>query len=84
MNHFKKRGAQLIFIFGIVLPAPRVSAIGAPRETNLMDFGWKFHLGDAPDVGTNLDYPEVSDLAKTRVDEVGLEGELAHVAAVGL
>ncbi len=41
-----------------------------------MDFGWKFHLGDAPDAGTNFDYPEVSDLAKTKLNEIGKEGNL--------
>ncbi|HTX22397.1 MAG TPA: beta-galactosidase GalA [Candidatus Aquilonibacter sp.] len=49
----------------------------SPRERLLMDFDWKFHLGDAPDAGTNLDYPEVTDLAKTKLDEIGQEGELA-------
>jgi beta-galactosidase len=49
----------------------------SPREKLLMDFGWKFHLGDAPDAGNKFDYPEVSDLTKTHVDEIGLEGELA-------
>ncbi|HXE42434.1 MAG TPA: hypothetical protein VN516_05360, partial [Candidatus Baltobacteraceae bacterium] len=70
--------------------AANVLAAGSPsfvpeqsqgeREKILMDFDWKFHLGDAPDVGTNLDYPEVKDLAKTQVRDVGLEGELANVA----
>ena len=41
-----------------------------------MDFNWKFHLGDAPDAGTNFDYPEVSDLAKTKLNEIGQEGNL--------
>ena len=45
----------------------------APREKILLDAGWKFRLGDAPDAGAKFDYPEVKDLAKTRVDEVGLE-----------
>gem|GEM_PF-3799110 len=50
-----------------------------PRK-KLMDLNWKFYLGDASDAGTNLDYPEISDLAKTRAHEVGQEGELANVA----
>src|SRR5581483_8996605 len=47
------------------------------REKVLMDFGWRFHLGDAPDAGKQFDYPEVRDLAKTRGDEIGKEGTLA-------
>ena len=47
----------------------------SPRERLLFDFGWKFHLGDAPDAGSKFDYPEVSDLAKTHIDEIGKEGE---------
>lgn len=37
-----------------------------------MDSNWRFRLVDAPDSGTNFDFPEVSDLAKTRVDEIGV------------
>lgn len=47
----------------------------SPREKLLLDFGWKFHLGDAPDAKRQFDYPEVSDLAKTRIDEIGREGD---------
>jgi len=57
--------------------AGRVSAADSPREKVLMDFEWKFHLGDAPDAGKQFNYPEVKDLAKTRANEVGLEGTLA-------
>jgi beta-galactosidase len=80
MKHFTKRVAQLIYILGIILMVPRALAIDTPRAKTLMDFNWKFHLGDAPDAGTNLDYPEVKDLAKTRLDEIGQEGELANIA----
>jgi beta-galactosidase len=48
-----------------------------PREKISLDNDWRFHLGDAPDAGTNLDYPEVKDLAKTRLDEIGWGGEIA-------
>jgi len=72
---------SLFSIFATVLIfAGNLFAAESSREKLPFDFGWKFHLGDAPDAGTNLDYPEVSDLAKTRVDEVGHEGELANVA----
>ena len=36
-----------------------------------MDFNWRFHLGDAPDAGEKFVYPEVSDLPKTRLNEIG-------------
>ncbi len=48
----------------------------SPRERLLMDFNWYFHLGDAPDAGGKFDYPEVNDLAKTRINEIGLGAQL--------
>ncbi len=50
------------------------------REKLLMDFNWKFHLGDAPDAGAKLDYPEVRNLAKTQIEDIGKEGELADLS----
>jgi beta-galactosidase len=47
-----------------------------PRERLPLDFGWRFHLGDAPDSGNIFEYPEVKDLTKTHVEEVGLEEKL--------
>ena len=46
-------------------------AADSPRERLLMDFNWRFHLGDAPDANGKFDYPEVSDLAKIRLNEIG-------------
>jgi beta-galactosidase len=68
------------FILIAIAFAASVSTLSAedqssPRERLLFDFGWKFHLGDAPDAGKKLDYPEVSDLAKTLVKQIGKEGE---------
>jgi len=60
-----------------MLAAGNVSAADLPRERLLMDFGWRFHPGDAPDAGTKFDYPEVTDLRNTRTNEIGLEGNLA-------
>ncbi len=53
-------------------------AMGAdsPRERLLMDFNWRFHLGDAADAGEKFDYPEVSELAKTHLNEIGKGAEL--------
>src|SRR5215469_15515150 len=48
----------------------------SPRERVLMDFNWWFHLGDAPDAGNKFDYPEVTDLAKTRLNEIGKGAKL--------
>jgi beta-galactosidase len=47
----------------------------SPRERLLFDFGWKFHLGDAPDARDKFNYPEVADLSKTRLEQIGQEGE---------
>ncbi|HEY2081630.1 MAG TPA: glycoside hydrolase family 2 TIM barrel-domain containing protein, partial [Verrucomicrobiae bacterium] len=46
------------------------------RERLLLDFNWRFELGDAPDAGTKFNYPEVSDLAKTHIDEIGRGAKL--------
>ncbi|HXT10684.1 MAG TPA: glycoside hydrolase family 2 TIM barrel-domain containing protein [Candidatus Angelobacter sp.] len=46
-------------------------AADSPRERLLLDFNWRFHLGDAPDAGAKFNYPEVSDLAKTRLNQIG-------------
>jgi beta-galactosidase len=72
--HLRPFFIALTFCAGLAVARAETNS---PREKLLMDFGWKFHLGDAPDVGNKFDYPEVSDLAKTHVDEIGLEGELA-------
>jgi len=70
----------LMFTMGTALAASSPQRSEGGREKLLMDFNWKFHLGDAPDAGTNLDYPEVSDLAKTKLNEIGQEGELANLS----
>src|ERR1700722_3954416 len=73
---------RTIFFLLMFFAVAHVSA-GSLRQKLLMDFNWKFYLGDAPDAGTNLDYPEVSDLAKTRLDEIGQAGELASLSDAG-
>jgi beta-galactosidase len=71
------RTLRLILIAAIFALSGSIllAAQDSPRERLLFDFGWKFHLGDAPDAGTQFDYPEVSDLTKTRINEIGKEGE---------
>jgi beta-galactosidase len=55
----------------------RVSFTASPRGRILLDAGWRFQLGDPPDVLTNTAetnvtyYPEISDLAKLDAGEVG-------------
>ena len=68
---------QILLALGLAMFAANLTAASSPHERLLLDFNWQFHLGDAPDAGSQFDYPEVSDLAKTRVEEIGLEGELA-------
>src|SRR6185312_7068253 len=94
MRKFHKIFSSIRFIrilaMALILPVGNVFASDAPpaapehsedgREKVLMDFGWKFHLGDAPDVGNQFDYPEVKDLAKTHVDEIGQQGELENLS----
>ena len=47
------------------------------RERMLIDSGWRFQLGDPPDVTTNVTvYPEISDLAKLQIGDVNLETSL--------
>ncbi len=55
---------------GIVLLSLSAIAAPVPRERWLMDFNWRFQLGDAPDAGKVFDYPEVRDLAKTHLDQI--------------
>ena len=42
-----------------------------------MDFGWQFHLGDAPDAGNNLIIPKSKIWPRRACDEIGQEGNLA-------
>jgi len=53
-----------------------VALADSPRERLLMDFNWRFQFGDAPDAGAKFDYPEVSDLSKTHLDEIGQGAKL--------
>jgi len=66
---------QLIAVC-VVMPGFVTLAADSPRERLLMDFNWRFQLGDAPDAGAKFDYPEVSDLSKTHLDEIGQGAKL--------
>jgi beta-galactosidase len=59
-------------IFAVLLLAAGTSLFAAqiaPRERLLMDYGWRFYIGDAPDAGNLFDYPEFKRLDKTRPDD---------------
>jgi beta-galactosidase len=63
-----------VLLLVMIMQAASLFAAGdAPRERLLMDFGWRFHLGDAPDAGAQLDYPEFKRLDKTRPDDDAAE-----------
>jgi beta-galactosidase len=66
---------RILFACAVLLSFATIAA-ESPRERLLMDFNWRFELGDAPDAGTNLDYPEVKNLSKTHLDEIGLGAKL--------
>jgi beta-galactosidase len=70
-SRIKRILAAIIFAISFV-----AMAADSPRERLLMDFNWRFRLGDAPDAGAQFDYPEVKDLSKTRLNEIGQGAKL--------
>ena len=66
---------RIIFVIAAMFGLAALAA-DPPRERLLMDFNWRFHLGDAPDAGEKFTYPEVPDLAKTRLNEIGKGAKL--------
>jgi beta-galactosidase len=66
---------RMVVAFALLV-AFTMSGADSPRERLLMDFTWHFHLGDAPDAGTKFDYPEVKNLAKTALNEIGAGANL--------
>lgn len=49
----------------------RVSFTASPRQRLSLDAGWRFQLGDPPDVTTNVTYyPEIANLAKLQSAQV--------------
>jgi beta-galactosidase len=61
----------------LLLAATTLPAAESPRQRLLMDFGWKFNLGDDPGAGKELDYPEYQRLDKTRPDDDKIDAQLA-------
>ncbi|MGP8199592.1 MAG: beta-galactosidase GalA [Limisphaerales bacterium] len=60
-----------------IAPNTLVGLTASPRQRILLDAGWRFELGDPPDVLTNSAetnvtyYPEIPDLAKLDFTEIG-------------
>jgi beta-galactosidase len=70
---FALRPGLSVFL-AFILAAGLGIATGADslRDQISLDSGWRFRLGDPPDVTTNVTYyPEISDLAKLGSNEVG-------------
>jgi len=67
-------------------PHREAAAAASPRERISLDFNWRFLLHDAADAGNIFDYPEPTDLTKTRTNEIGLNlaADLPDPAAVNL
>jgi hypothetical protein len=65
-SHEILQDSRIASIHGVHFP---FAANDAPRERLLMDFGWRFYMGDAPDAGNLFDYPEFKRLDKTRPDD---------------
>ena len=64
------------------LTAQEISPASPPsphpaRERLLMDRGWRFNLGDAPDAAGKFNFPEPGTLFNTLPKEIGLEGVLS-------
>ena len=54
MKRHQRSILALILMLAVGLLAPAATAASAPRERLLMDFGWRFHLGNEWGVGQNL------------------------------
>ena len=65
----------MILLVAVVVSAG--SAAPAPRERLLMDFGWRFNLGDVPDGEKIFEYPEFASLGKGRPDDEAQEAKMA-------
>ena len=54
-----------------VAPNSAASFTASPVTRMLLDFGWRFHVGDPVDVTTNVTYyPEISDLTKLQTGDL--------------
>jgi beta-galactosidase len=73
----------VFFISGLDLDAQSTSssqanpALAPPRSRLLLDYNWRFKLGDPSDAGTLFDYPELKRLDKNRPDDNAQEALMA-------
>jgi beta-galactosidase len=63
------KSLQILIAMLIISATSIFASNDAPRERLLMDFGWQFHLGDAPDADAQFNYPEFTRLDKNRPDD---------------
>ena len=62
-------------LLGLLAGASLSTAVA--RERDLLDAGWTFQLGDAPDVTPAVtDYPEISSLGRLAAADLNTETEL--------
>ena len=70
------RRVSLSVLGFLLLSVTAAHAADNPRERLLLDQHWRFHLGDAPDAGSTLNYPEASDLTKVRTADLANQAKL--------
>ncbi len=63
----------VVIIFFIFL---HVALLAQPRQKISFDLSWRFKLGDPADIDKKFNYPEIGDLKKTRIEQVGAEKKL--------
>ena len=71
-NTFNSSGRPAVTFFLLCLLASVCLTRAYGRDRILLDSGWRFQLGNPPDVTTNVTwYPEISDLSKLSSDGTG-------------
>lgn len=72
----------LFFLLAMALGCHPASA-QSQRTRTLLDPGWKFNLGDPPDVGSAVPYyPEISNLAKLETNELSGTDSEAYLETI--
>jgi beta-galactosidase len=74
---FRESGTTLVTIFMMAtVLSLAVPSLAIERQRLSMDANWRFTLDDPKDAGSQFDYPEVRDLAKTRAEAAAQEAVL--------
>src|SRR5579862_1378375 len=63
----------VVILFVLAMGGPCMAA----RERLLMDFGWRFHLGDPPDAADLFRLAEPDSLDKTTLESIAQEARMA-------